>query len=46
MIPNNETRQELKEAYFNLFCSTMIGAMALILIIKILIPTMLYYAGS
>jgi hypothetical protein len=46
MMPNNETRREIKEAYFGLFCSVMIGAMALILIIKIIIPYILSYAGN
>lgn len=45
MLPNNETKNELKESYKGLFCWLMIGICFALFLIYVLSPLILAYYG-
>jgi archaellum biogenesis protein FlaJ (TadC family) len=45
MLPNNETKNELKESYKGLFCWTMITICVILLLIAVVAPQLLKHYG-
>lgn len=45
MLPNNETKNELKESYKGLFCWLMITICVILLLIAVVAPQVLKHYG-